>query len=196
MIILPAHPAQQDPNSPIQDEQSALWDIADDCAIQTAILLHETLSATENELQKTLEIVRDSHASGKPCEFIETLARVQGHAEEHVGAAIMNLSNRMSMAMQPLIPVIPFAGKIIAPTAFYDLYGQMQILGKILLSPVLYAEDTDAMGIGSVNPIAANMLGENIISTVHRRLGIRPFVCTARLDYETWAFLTRKHFEL
>jgi hypothetical protein len=196
MITLPVHPAQQDPDSPVQDEQSAIWDIADDCAIKTAILLHETLSATEDELQQTLEIVRDTHASGKPCEFIEMLARVQGHAEEHIGSAIMNLSNRMAMAIQPHIPVIPFAGKLIAPTAFYESFDQLLVLGKLLLCPVLYAEDTDAMCVGSINPLAANMLGENIISTVHRRLGIRPFVCAARLDYETWSFLTRKHFEL
>jgi len=29
-----------------------------------------------------------------------------------------------------------------------------------------------------------------------KRLGIRPFVTTARLEYESWTFLTRKHFEL
>jgi hypothetical protein len=196
MIPLPAHPAQQDPDSPIQDEQSAIWDIADDCAIKTAILLHETLSATEDELQQTLEIVRDTHASGKPCEFIEVLARVQGHPEERIGAAILNLSNRMSMAIQPHIPIIPFGGKLIAPTTFYESYQHLHVLAKLLLTPVLYAEDTDAMGVGSINPLTANMLGENIISTVHRRLAIRPFVCTARLDYETWTFLTRKHFEL
>lgn len=196
MLPLPIHPAQLDPASPVQDEQSSLWDLVDDCAIQTAILLHESLSATEDELQQTLEIVRDTHANGKPCEFIESLARVQGHAEEHVGAAILNLSNRMALAMQPITPVIPFAGKLIAPTAFYESYEKLHILSHLLLSPVLYAEDTDAMGIGSVNPVAANMLGEHIVSTVHQRTGIRPFVCTARLDYETWAFLTRKHFEL
>lgn len=195
MIALPAHPAQQDPDSPIQDDLSAIWDIADDCAIKTAILLHETLSATEDELQQTLEIVRDTHASGKPCEFIEMLARIQGHAEEHLGPVILNLSNRMAIAMQPYTPVIPFAGKLIAPTTFYESYEQLHVLAKLLLSPVLYAEDTDAIGIGSINPLAANLLGENITAAVHRRLGIRPFACSIRLDYETWSFLTRKHFE-
>jgi hypothetical protein len=31
---------------------------------------------------------------------------------------------------------------------------------------------------------------------VFRRFGIRPFVTIARLDYESWTFLSRKHFEL
>lgn len=196
MTNLPAHPAQLDPDSPIQEEHSAIWDLADDCAIKTAILLHETLSASEGELQRTLEIVRDTHATGRPCEFIEVLARVQGHAEEHVGPAILNLSNRMSMAIQPIIPVIPFAGKLIAPSAFYESFDHMHVLAKLLLCPVLFAEDTDSIGVSSINPISANMLGDNIASAVHRRVGIRPFVSCSRLDYETWTFLTRKHFEL
>jgi hypothetical protein len=196
MITLPAHPLQQDPNSPILDEHSAIWEIADDCAIKTAVLLHESLSATESELQQTLEIVRDTHASGKPCEFLEVLAHVQGHPEEQIGAVILSLSNRMSMAIQPHIPIIPFASKLISPTTFYESYEHLHVLAKLLLCPVLYAVDTDAMGVGSVNPLAANILSENIISTVHRRVAIRPFVCSARIDYETWTLLTRKHFEL
>lgn len=195
MSPLPVHPAQLDPNAPIP-EASAIWDIADDCAIKSAILLHETLSATEEHLQVTLEIVRDTHATGQPCDFLDALARVQGHAEEHIGTAILGLSTRMSVAMHPHIPVIPFAGKLIAPTAFYESYEPLHVLAKLLLCPVLYAEDTDAIGVGSINPVAANILAEQITNTVHRRVGIRPFISSARLDYETWSFLTRKHFEL
>jgi hypothetical protein len=61
---------------------------------------------------------------------------------------------------------------------------------------VIYAEDTDAIGTASINPFAAAILAEEIQSTVFKRFGIRPFVTIARLDYESWTFLTRKHFEL
>jgi hypothetical protein len=61
---------------------------------------------------------------------------------------------------------------------------------------VVYAEDTDAIGTASVNPIAAQILGEEILLAVSKRFGIRPFITCARMEYEPWAFLCRKHFEL
>ena len=61
---------------------------------------------------------------------------------------------------------------------------------------MVYAEDTDAIGTASANPIAAAILADEIRAQVHKRFGIRPFVTIARLEYESWTFLARKHFEL
>jgi hypothetical protein len=44
--------------------------------------------------------------------------------------------------------------------------------------------------------VASGILADEIRNVVYKRFGIRPFVTTARLDYESWTFLTRKHFEL
>ena len=96
----------------------------------------------------------------------------------------------------PNPPLVPFAGKLIAPSAFYDSFDQLHRLARVLLSPVIYAEDTDSIGTASANPVAAAILSEEIQSVVFKRFGIRPFVTVARLDYESWTFLTRKHFEL
>jgi hypothetical protein len=196
MIQLPAHPAQDNPNSRLPEDRGGMWDLVDECAVKSAIQLHETLAAKELELQETLEHVRDTHATGKPCDFLEILARIRGTAEEHIGEALLQLSSRMAAPMHPYMPVIPFAGKLISPNAFYDAYEPLHMLAKGLLTPVLYAEDTDAIGVGSINPVAAAMMAQHIASTVKARVGIQPFVCQVRLDYETWSFLTRKHFEV
>jgi hypothetical protein len=60
---------------------------------------------------------------------------------------------------------------------------------------VVYVEDTDAIGVASVNPIAASILADEIQTSLHKRFGIRPFITIARLDYESWTFLNRKHFD-
>ena len=66
----------------------------------------------------------------------------------------------------------------------------------MLLSPVIYAEDTDAIGTASINPVASAILTEAIRNAVFKRFTIRPFVTATRVDYECWIILTRKHFEL
>jgi hypothetical protein len=173
-----------------------LWDFAELCLQHTAGALHEARAATPAEVSQAVSIAREFHVQERPSDLIEVLARVQGHGEEHLSAAILDLGNKVAATLNPYSPLIPFAGKLIAPSAFYDSFEHIHRLARALLSPVIYAEDTDAIGTASANPVACAILAEEIRATVLKRFGIRPFVTTARLDYESWAFLSRKHFEL
>ena len=164
--------------------------------MRTAEALHEARAASAAEISQAIALARESYVNGKPADLLETLARVQGHAEEHLGPAILELGNKVALTRSPYPPLVPFAGKLIAPSAFYDSFDQIHKLARLLLSPVIYAEDTDAIGTASVNPVASAILATEIENVVFKRFGIRPFLTVSRLDYESWAFLTRKHFEL
>jgi hypothetical protein len=173
-----------------------LWDFAETCLSQTATALHEARAATATELNQGIGIARESHAAEKPSDLIEVIARIQGHDEEHLSKAISDLSSKVAATLSPYSPLVPFGGKLIAPSAFYESFDYLHKLARVLLSPVIYAEDTDAIGTASANPVASGILADEIRNVVYKRFGIRPFVTTARLDYESWTFLTRKHFEL
>lgn len=172
-----------------------VWDFAEECLQRTAGALHETRSATPAEISQAIATAREFHAVGKPADLLESLAKIQGHGEEHLGPAILELGNKVANTLIPYAPLIPFAGKLIAPSAFYESFDQVHKIARAVLSPVIYVEDTDAIGTASANPVAAAILAEEIRNAVHKRFGIRPFVTVARLDYESWTFLTRKHFE-
>ncbi len=184
------------PQLTTQQADTQPWDFAELCLEQTAAAIHETRAATPAELATAMGTARDFHNDNKPADLIEILARVQGHEEEHIGAALLDLADKVAATMSPHPLLIPFGGKLMAPSAFYESFDRIHEIGRILLSPVLYAEDTDAAATASINPIASNLLAEEIGHAVHKRFGIRPFVTVARLDYESWSFLTRKHFEL
>ena len=113
-----------------------------------------------------------------------------------MSSAMLDLANKIGATLNPQPQLIPFGGKLMAPSAFYESFDRIHEIARVLLSPVLYAEDTDAVGCSSINPVACKLLSEEIAASVHKRFGIRPFVSVARLDYESWSFLTRKHFEL
>ncbi len=172
------------------------WDYAELCLEQTAAAIHESRAATPTELNQAMSLARDFHMEDKPADLIEILARVQGHEEEHISPAILDLGNKVAATLSPAPPMIPFGGKLIAPSAFYDSFDRIHEIARVLLSPVMYAEDTDAIGTASVNPVASMILADEIRAAVYKRFGIRPFVTVVRLDYENWSFLTRKHFEL
>ncbi|MDX1679223.1 MAG: hypothetical protein R3242_00710 [Akkermansiaceae bacterium] len=188
----PAAVPQLTPQEPDADP----WDFAELCLEQTAAAIHESRAATPTELNSAMSAARDFHIDNKPADLIEVLARVQGHEEENLGPALMDLADKVAATLTPSPPVIPFGGKLMAPSSFYEQFDRIHEIARILLSPVLYAEDTDAVGTASMNPVACKLLAGEIAASVHKRFGIRPFVSAARLDYETWSFLTRKHFEL
>lgn len=171
-------------------------DIVEECYVRTADALSSAGAASGSDILKALASVREGQGRGEPLDFLETLARVLGHDEERIGPVILSLGDAVASTMNPFSPTIPFASKLIAPSAFYDSFDTIHKLGKSLLTPVVFAEDTDAIGTASINPIAAQMLGEEIHLSVAKRFGIRPFITVARMEYEAWAFLCRKHFEL
>ena len=152
--------------------------------------------ADEIELEKIRQRYEAGRDDGTPMDLIEMLARIQGTEEEHMGPEVARISHAVTSVLSPVPPLIPFAGKLMAPSSFYEAYTQLHELARELLAPVIFAEETDAIGTGALNPVAAHIMGGNILSSVNRRFAIRPFVTVVRLDYESWSFLCRKHFGL
>lgn len=192
----PPHPAAAQWQAAERAAHAGIWDFAETCLARTEEALHEARAATPAELSHAIATAREAHALGKPADLIEVLARVQGHDEEHLSRAMLDLANKVAATLPVYQPLIPFGAKLIAPSAFYDSFDHLHKVARVLLSPVIYAEDTDAIGTASVNPLASAILAEEIRTTVFKRFGIRPFVTATRLDYEGWTFLSRKHFEL
>ncbi len=181
---------------PRPSRNSDLWDIAEICLQRTAEVLHQVRAGTAADISQAMAIVREEYARERPSELLVVLARVQGHGDERLGAALMELGNKVAASLECNAPYVPFAGKLFAPSVFYETFEQIHKLARILLSPVIYAEDTDSIGTASVNAIASATLAEEIRNAAHKRTGVRPFVTIARLDHESWTYLTHKHFEL
>ena len=179
-----------------REDHEQIDKLVSECAQQTISALHQSGMATEHEARDLIRFLHDVPEDAPPVDVLVTLAKMQGSDEEHMSPAITRLANAISGTIPSPPPVIPFAGKLIAPSAFYESFQNILSLGRALLAPVIYAEDTDAIGVAAVNPFAAQLLASEIHSAVESRFGIQPFMTVARLDYESWTFLLRKHFAL
>jgi hypothetical protein len=152
--------------------------------------------ANDEEIERLKQRYYQKIADDQPADLIEVLAKLQGTDEERMGIECARISHGVASVINPSPPLIPFAGKLIAPSAFYEAYTQLHELSRALLSPVIFAEDTDAIGTGGLNPVASLIMADRILAAVNRRFAIRPFVTAVRLDYESWNFLGRKHYGL
>lgn len=167
----------------------------EECLQRTAAALFQTGSAGKDDLLHALELVRQSHSKGKPADLLETLARYLHTEEPEMAAAVSRYAEQISGTMSPTLHAIPFAGKLIAPSTFYENYPELHQLGNALMAAVIYAEDSDAIGTASINPIAAVILGEEIAALVARRVNVRPVITSVMLDHPSWTQVIRKHFQ-
>lgn len=189
----PFQPVREDPH---RRTRASIPEVVSECIARTAEALRSTDVATEDEIIGGLTAAREALTEDKPFELIDWIAKSRGHEDENLGGAIATLSSSVASTLSPSPPLIPFASKLIVPSAFYESFDSIHQLGRSLLAPVIFAEDTDAIGTASVNPIAALILAEEILAAVDRRFGIKPFLTVARMDYESWSSLTRKHYGL
>ena len=197
--LLPPPPLPA-PTAPPQEVRrtthGSIWHYAEECLTQTAAAVHNTRAASASEVSHAIAAAREAHAMGIPADLLAEIVKLQGHADEHFSNAILALGNKVAGTLSNYQPLIPFAGKLLAPSAFYDSFDQIHRIARAILSPVIYAEDTDVIGTASINPVASAILAAEIDNTVFKRIGIHPFVTATRLDYESWTFLSRKHFEV
>jgi len=169
-------------------------DVFEACLEKTSHALVAMKAASAVEVAEATELCRISKSKGRPIDLLEAVAKVQGRDEAQMSEAVNALAEKISITLNTAPPLIPFAGKLITPTAFYESFDRVHRIAADLLVPVIFVEDTDAIGIASINPVATEMLSQIIQDAVSRRFGIRPFMTIVRLDHESWSFLTRKHF--
>jgi len=179
---------------PTLQESVGAADVFETCLEKTSQALIAVKAATPSEVAEAAELCRNSKSDGRPIDLLEATAKIQGREEPQISDAVNALAEKLSITLNTIPPLIPFAGKLITPTAFYESFDRIQRIAGDLLVPVVFVEDTDAIGVASINPIAAEMLSQIIQDAVSRRFGIRPFMTILRLDHESWSFLTRKHF--
>ncbi|MFT4176440.1 MAG: hypothetical protein QM627_07255 [Luteolibacter sp.] len=190
---MPTHPSE-DTTAPKALFES-VGPMLEQCYQRTAAALYEARAGSQEELSNAILMARNANRHSQPADVIELLARIRGIEDEQLAAAIGQLSEQAAACVTPYQPGIPFADKLIIPGAFYDAFPALKTAAKYLKTPVIYAEDADAIGIASINPIATRMLGELIAKTVHGQTAIRPFISLVRTDYDVWVELNHKHFE-
>lgn len=185
----------------VHETRESSWDDISVFKRQVVVCMDRTMRglqiaglATDEEMQKARQRVEQQIDMGNSAEFLVELAHVRSVSPAQMSGLIEKLSLALADTLPSPPPLIPFAGKLIAPNHFYETFEQLHRLGRALLCPILYAEEADVIGVGSINPMVAKFFTDEVRLTVERRLRIRPFMTTARMDFDGWMYLTRKQF--
>jgi len=150
--------------------------------------------ASEEDLEIDCETTRQHWESGKGAEIIELHAMRMADEPTQVEGTVEHLSASIGASVVPQLLPAPFAAKLATPNGFYDKHPDLFDLAKALQCPILFNEDADVIGLGSINPITTNTFALAVQLYVESIQNIKPLISAVRLNYETWSTLCHRHF--
>ena len=156
---------------------------------QTCSILSESSMAADSELQQLRAYTIDAWSKGLPCEPLEVLIRLQEPDSSQLEAIMEHTCSMIAQAFSANMLPAPFASTLVTPTAFYEKHEAVYFMAKSFKCPILYNEDADVLGIGSVNPVTSTVFGQAMHAYISETQGIKPFISCVRLNYDSWVTL-------
>ena len=161
---------------------------------QSAAAFLKANIATQEEVMTVSEQCVDAWNSNLAAEPLFRLAALEVVDESQFEASIERWSTMLASLVTPIMPPAPFAVKMMTPSAFYEKHEPIYDLARSLKCPILYNEDADVIGLGSINPVTATIFAQALHAYVTETQKIAPYITCVRMNYESWKALTEKHF--
>ena len=162
--------------------------------IRTLAMLQQHNLASAEDCSQVAAKVRRNWEQGRGADPVIGLARLRAGGGDMLDASVEIISAKMAYSL-PFAPTrVPFAARLIPPSALYEKYPEIFTLCKLMLVPISFAEDLDVIGITSVNPYFADALSAYLTDKLKKETGIQPIIQIIRLDYVGWVKMCQKHF--
>ncbi len=173
---------------------SAAGNLVVTCASRTLDALQERGHLQKNERDHIESVHLESLMQGKASEVFETITRLSTVAPREIPDFIGGLGLAVAKTLRERVPLVPNLTRFPSPVSFFTAFPELAAIARALLVPVLYSEDNEVIGVGSVNPIPALELASRIVAILPNHTGFTPFVSVVRLDYDTWRTLIEKEY--
>ncbi len=164
------------------------------CLGQTCALLEEHGLATPAELKELRHHGHGPLKGPRPWDPLEFLAALRIREPEARALEVERIGRSLSHSLGQPLALIPFASRMQTPSVFYDMNEALLADCRKLMTPVLYAEESEVIGIGSINPAALQISTRTIMQFIADKTGTTPIVSSVLLHHEGWISLCQQQF--
>ncbi len=165
-----------------------------ECLSQTCRVLDDHALATPAELKELAHHGHGPLQGPRPWDPLEFLAALRTRDPDARAQEVERLGRSLSQSLGQPLTLVPFASKMPTPSAFYDLNDSLLLECRKLLTPVLFAEESEVIGIGSINPVALRLSARTVMQFIADKTGTTPVVSTLLLHHEGWISLCQQQF--
>ncbi|MBG68637.1 MAG: hypothetical protein CMN06_00670, partial [Roseibacillus sp.] len=160
-----------------------------ECLSQTCRVLDDHALATPAELKELAHHGHGPLQGPRPWDPLEFLAALRTRDPDARAQEVERLGRSLSQSLGQPLTLVPFASKMPTPSAFYDLNDSLLLECRKLMTPVLFAEESEVIGIGSINPVALRLSARTVMQFIADKTGTTPVVSTVLLHHEGWISL-------
>ena len=164
------------------------------CLGQTCALLEEHGLATPAELKELRHHGHGPLKGPRPWDPLEFLAALRIREPEARALEVELIGRSLSHSLGQPLALIPFASRMQTPSVFYDMNEALLADCRKLMTPVLYAEESEVIGIGAINPAALQISTRTIMQFIADKTGTTPIVSSVLLHHEGWISLCQQQF--
>lgn len=164
------------------------------CLDQSSMLLEENGLATPDELFQLREHGLAPLRGPRPWDPLEFLAALRVRDPDARPVEVERIGRALSQVMGHQLALVPFASRMPTPTAFYAANQELSQDCERLMTPILYAEESEVIGIGSINPVSLKIASQLITSALLDQTGNAPLVSRMLLHHDGWISLCQKQF--
>ena len=165
-----------------------------ECLSQTCRVLDDHALATPAELKELAHHGHGPLQGPRPWDPLEFLAALRTRDPDARAQEVERLGRSLSQSLGQPLTLVPFASKMPTPSAFYDVNDSLLLECRKLLTPVLFAEESEVIGIGSINPVALRLSARTVMQFIADKTGTTPVVSTVLLHHEGWISLCQQQF--
>ena len=101
-------------------------------------------------------------------------------------------------ALAPIVKkrysLIPFAGKLLGSAPLFEKYPVVQQAAAAVKCPLVFSEDSDVLGFGTINPVAALHLSTFVGEYFKKESGMTPYFSVFLVDLPTWQTICRRQY--
>ena len=164
------------------------------CLGQTCALLEEHGLATPAELKELRHHGHGPLRGPRPWDPLEFLAALRIREPEARALEVERIGRSLSHSLGQPLALIPFASRMQTPSVFYDMNEALLADCRKLMTPVLYAEESEVIGIGSINPAALQISTRTIMQFIADKTGTTPIASSVLLHHGGWISLCQQQF--
>lgn len=165
-----------------------------ECLSQTCRVLDDHALATPAELKELAHHGHGRLQGPRPWDPLEFLAALRTRDPDARAQEVERLGRSLSQSLGQPLTLVPFASKMPTPSAFYDVNDSLLLECRKLMTPVLFAEESEVIGIGSINPVALRLSALTVMQFIADKTGTTPVVSTVLLHHEGWISLCQQQF--
>lgn len=163
---------------------------------QTCTALAQSGLCQDSDIEQIRHITLRRWHAGDPADPLFSLAKLQETDDLLLGNTVEQLSSMLAFTVAPTMVPAPFASQMMTPSTFYDKYEPLADMARSIMCPVLYNEDADVIGIGSINPITVSIFAQAISAYIKETCAVQPLISIVRLTHPAWETLLSRHFAI